>query len=98
MLLRCFFYINTELLSTPQALRFSHRDKREARVTGDETQGTRVNAKAPACPRFLLPAFGARKFSSIEDIGGSASDSQSGGSGFESSSRNLLDLFSVVPS
>ena len=50
MLLRCFFYINTELLPTPQTLRFSHRDKREARVTGDETQGTRMNAKAPACP------------------------------------------------
>ena len=87
--------------SYSSVLRFSHRDKREARVTGDETQGTRINAKAPARP--FVPSR-LRRAQIFIDKGyrrqrvNSASDSQSGGSGFKSPSGNLLDLFSVVRS
>ena len=39
------------------ALRFSHIGEREARVTGDEAQGTVGRRKKRREARFLLPAF-----------------------------------------
>ena len=45
-----------ELLLSP-ALRFSHIGEREARVTGDEAQGTVGRRKKRREARFLLPAF-----------------------------------------